>query len=201
MMEGDSSLITFSDEYRLLEVYHQKRRKPIFRQGPSLYMCRTGSKTGGEIFGDVAEKLTQIVDSGLLVRDGVEADGEESMDDVIQRLVELLKESGDELNQKIQKNHELLRGLQSGFSYSLFDRLTSAFIGSVVPEHERSRMNREQIALTFEVTSRLDALDLQPMNRIMGFGAQYLQQHFSPWIHQHGGWEKAFLVDDEDEIH
>ncbi|XP_051512445.1 apoptosis facilitator Bcl-2-like protein 14 [Myxocyprinus asiaticus] len=197
-MEGDSSLITFSDEYRLLEVYHQKRS---FRQGPCLYMCRTGSKPGGEKYSDVAEKLTQIVDSGLLVRDGVEADGEESNDDVIQRLVDLLKESGDELNQKIQKSYELLGYLQSSFSYSLFDRLTSAFIGSVVPEHERSRMNREQIALTFEVTSRLNALDLHPMNRIMGFGAQYLQQHFTPWIHQHGGWEKAFVVDDEDEIH
>lgn len=156
-------------------------------------MFSAHSATGDEGFHNVAEKLTQIVDSGLIVSDGVEADGN---DDIIERLVELLKESGDELNEKIKRNHKLFEDLQRAITYSMFEKLITAFIKSVVPQTTR---NREQIALTFEMTSRLRALDLQPMNRVMGFGAQYLQQHFTPWVQKHGGWEKAFEDDDDDD--
>lgn len=96
------------------------------------------------------------------------------------------------LPSQIQKNHELVGYLQSTFSYDLFEKLTTAFIKSVVPEYLQSRSNHEQIALTFEVTSRLQALDLHPMNRVMGFGAHYLQKYFAPWVKQHGGWVSVY---------
>lgn len=120
--------------------------------------------------------------------------------DVIDKLIDLLKKSGDNLNERIQSNHELLGYLQRTFTYDLFKKLTKAFITSVVPEYLQSKRKREQIALAFEVTSRLKALDLHPMNRAMGYGAQYLQENFAPWVKQHGGWEKAFDNDDE-EVH
>ncbi|XP_065134966.2 apoptosis facilitator Bcl-2-like protein 14 [Paramisgurnus dabryanus] len=186
----DDSFITNSNEYRLLEVYYQKRTSKIT---PCVCMFSAQSATGDEGFHNVAEKLTQIVDSGLIVSEGVEADGN---DDIIERLVELLKESGDELNEKIKRNHKLFEDLQRAITYSMFEKLITTFIKSVVPQTTR---NREQIALTFEMTSRLRALDLQPMNRVMGFGAQYLQQHFTPWVQKHGGWEKAFEDDDDEE--
>ncbi|KAL0167934.1 hypothetical protein M9458_036156, partial [Cirrhinus mrigala] len=97
----------------------------------------------------------------------------------------------------IQRNHELKRYLQRAFSYDFFKKLTKTFITSVVPEGRK----REEIALAFEVTSRLKALDLHPMNKAMGFGAQYLQEYFAPWVKQHGGWEKAFDNDDDEEVH
>ena len=81
--------------------------------------------------------------------------------------------------------------LQNSFSYTVFENVASAFVGSVVPTSTREEEASEQktvIAWTFEMTRRLTALDLQPMNRVMGFGAQYLHQHFAPWIQQHGGW-------------
>ncbi|XDV28811.1 hypothetical protein PO909_032019 [Leuciscus waleckii] len=198
MMEGDSPSITRSDEYLLLETYCQKR-KPSTSLGRSVCMYSLGApeRTGGEKYGNVAEKLTRIVDSGLLDDDGIEADSVST--DVIEQIVDLLKKSGDDLNKKIEKNHVLLGHLQSTFSYEFFEKLTTAFIKSVVPEFLQSRNKHEQIALTFEVTSRLGALDLHPMNRVMGFGAQYLQKNFTPWVKQHGGWEKAF--DDTDEVH
>uniref|UniRef100_A0A671LYS4 Apoptosis facilitator Bcl-2-like protein 14 n=1 Tax=Sinocyclocheilus anshuiensis TaxID=1608454 RepID=A0A671LYS4_9TELE len=164
-------------------------------------------KTGDEQFGDVAEKLTQIVDNGLLdeellqtvdkrliVDEGLEsAGGVKDVDqDVIDKLVDLLKKSGDNLNERIQSNHELLGYLQRTFSYDLFKKVTEAFITSVVPEYLQSRRKREQIALAFEVTSRLKALDLHPMNRAMGYGAQYLQEYFAPWVKQHGGWVRVY---------
>ncbi|XP_026143164.1 apoptosis facilitator Bcl-2-like protein 14 [Carassius auratus] len=193
VMDGDSPLIT-CDEYRLLETYCQKRRKPstIYRSA-----C-------DEQFGDVAEKLAQIADNRLNFDKELEPDSpvaKEANSDVIVRLVDLLKKSGDELNATIQSNQELLGYLQQTFSYDLFKTLTKAFITSSVPEFLQSRKKREQIALAFEVTSRLKALDLHPMNRVMGYGAQYLQENFAPWVKQHGGWEKAFDNDDDEEVH
>ncbi|KAK2894638.1 hypothetical protein Q8A67_011867 [Cirrhinus molitorella] len=174
----------------------------------SVVVRRDGrQETGaGDKFGEVAEKLTQIVDNGLLdkrrVDEGIESDGDKDVDqDVIEKLVDLLKKSGDDLNERILSNHELLGYLQRTFSYNFFKRLTDAFITSVVPEYLQSRRKREQIAMTFEVTSRLNALDLHPMNRSMGYGAQYLQEYFALWVNQHGGWEKAFDDHDDEEVH
>ncbi|XP_067276488.1 apoptosis facilitator Bcl-2-like protein 14 [Pseudorasbora parva] len=199
-MEGLSSSITCSDEYRLLETYCQ-RRKPSSRlkQSACMYM---EAQTGGAKYGNVTEKLTRIVDSGLLLDEDVEPDSPYTDDnaDFIDKLVDLLKKSGDALNEKIEKDHELLGNLRSTLSYALFERLTTSFIKSVVPENLQSR-SKHEIALTFEVTSRLRALDLHPMNRVMGFGAQYLQKNFAPWVKEHGGWEKAFDDNDDDEVH
>ncbi|KTG35282.1 hypothetical protein cypCar_00003347 [Cyprinus carpio] len=156
---------------------------------------------GEEKFGDVAKKLAQIAEVQLSFDEGLEPDSpvaKEANSDVIVRLVDLLKKSGDELNETIQSNRELLGYLQQTFSYDLFKALTKAFITSSVPEFLQSRKKCEQIALAFEVTSRLKALDLHPMNRVMGYGAQYLQENFAPWVKQHGGWEKAF---DDEEVH
>ncbi|XP_052387954.1 apoptosis facilitator Bcl-2-like protein 14 isoform X2 [Carassius gibelio] len=219
-MEDDSPLITCSDEYRLLETYCQKRRKreSRARSMKSACMYSLGAQSDDEQFGDVAEKLTQIVDKGLLgeellhnvdkrllVDEGLESDGDLGVkdvdQDVIDKLIDLLKKSGDNLNERIQSNHELLGYLQRTFTYDLFKKLTKAFITSVVPEYLQSKRKREQIALAFEVTSRLKALDLHPMNRAMGYGAQYLQENFAPWVKQHGGWEKAFDDDDDEEVH
>ncbi|KAG5273912.1 hypothetical protein AALO_G00157010 [Alosa alosa] len=146
--------------------------------------------------GRVADKLTQIADNVDHVPDVVVTDS----DDLIQRLVELLREAGDELD---GKNPELVKQLQGSFSYSLFEKVTKTFLDCVVPSWAGSTHGTQQaqIAMTFEVTSRLSTLDVQPMNRIMGFGAHFLQQNFSGWVQKYGGWEKAFDgQDDEDEV-
>ncbi|XP_017546320.1 apoptosis facilitator Bcl-2-like protein 14 [Pygocentrus nattereri] len=151
-------------------------------------------------FEDVAEQLTHIVDSTPLPQDDVVEDGADNH--VIQRLVELLKKCGDELNEEIQKDRELMGYLQNSFSYAAFENVASAFVSSVVPistQKEEASEQKAVIAWTFEMTSRLTALDLQPMNRVMGFGAQYLHQHFAPWIQQHGGWNKVFNSDESDD--
>ncbi|XP_056333860.1 apoptosis facilitator Bcl-2-like protein 14 [Danio aesculapii] len=196
MMEGDPHLIN-SDEYLLLLTYCQRRENT---EVPRLRGA-TGSK-----FRAVAEKLTKIADREIpLDDDDIESDDSSSPkpsnDPFINKLVELLKKTGDDLNQKIQEDHKLFAVLQTAFSYSFFGELTKAFISTVVPENQENRCKREEIALTFEVTSRLKAMDLQPMNRIMGYGAQYLQEHFAPWINEHGGWDKAFAGDDDEEVH
>lgn len=103
---------------------------------------------------------------------------------------------------QIMSNHILQRHLQTSFTYSLFETVTSTLLqgvtgvegdgpvartGCPAPEKEE-RVQREQIALACEVTSKLSALDLHPMSRAMGFGTRYLQEHHTAWVKKHGGW-------------
>ncbi|XP_076840400.1 apoptosis facilitator Bcl-2-like protein 14 isoform X2 [Brachyhypopomus gauderio] len=165
---------------------------------PIIVQSSSASVDTGE-FAEVADKLTCIVDSAPLAPTPLAV---EDSDDVIKRLVELLKESGDKLNEEILRDRELSGFLEKSFSYSLFESLASAFIRAVVPKSSEAKVaseNKTRIAWTFEMTSRLGALELQPMNKSMGFGARYLHQHFAPWIQQHGGWEKVFNDDESDE--
>ncbi|XP_028813926.1 apoptosis facilitator Bcl-2-like protein 14 [Denticeps clupeoides] len=153
-----------------------------------------------DVLEDVAEKITGIADS-ISISPKIASDGDDDSndgdEDVIPRLVELLRQSGDQLDKEIKKNPDLARFLTNSFSYNLFATITNSFLQRVAPS--RAPITQQaQIAMTFEVTRRLSALDLQPMNRVMGFGAQYLQQNFSSWVHQRGGWERAFQEDDHE---
>ncbi|XP_041728246.1 uncharacterized protein LOC121559017 isoform X2 [Coregonus clupeaformis] len=179
---------------------------------PSIYtVTALAGGAGGEdnTLNGVADRLTQIADSVQITTDDIEADGTEDQNDVIRRLVELLKASGDKLNEEINRNPILQRHLQTSFTYSLFEKVTStllqmvtgvggddpvARVGYPAPEKEE-RVQREQIALACEVTSRLSALDLHPMSRAMGFGTRYIQEHHTAWVKRHGGWNNVFDSD------
>lgn len=146
----------------------------------------------------VANKLTRIVDSVPLEPEDIETD---TSDDVIQTIVDLLRESGDSLNEEIKRNKSLAQFFHSRFSYSLFEKVISSFLQKVDPADIPSKApDQAKVALTFEVTSRLTAVDCHPMNVVMGFGTKYLQENCSAWVKQHGGWEKAFDSEDE-EVH
>ncbi|XP_064785443.1 uncharacterized protein si:ch211-218c6.8 isoform X1 [Oncorhynchus masou masou] len=166
----------------------------------------------GNTLNGVADRLIQIADSVQITTDDIESDGTEDQHDVIRRLVELLKVSGDKLNEEIMSNHILQRHLQTSFTYSLFETVTSTLLqgvtgvegdgpvartGCPTPEKEE-RVQREQIALACEVTSKLSALDLHPMSRAMGFGTRYLQEHHTAWVKKHGGWNSVFDSEDTD---
>ncbi|XP_035283573.1 apoptosis facilitator Bcl-2-like protein 14 isoform X1 [Anguilla anguilla] len=147
----------------------------------------------------VTEKLTRIVDSVPLEFEDIETDGP---DDVVQTIVELLRESGDRLNEEMKTNKSLAELFRKGFTYSLFERVTGLFLQKVDPSHSvpSSVPEQAQVALAFEVTSRLTAVDCHPMNVVMGFGAKYLQENYSSWVKQHGGWENAFDAEDDEEV-
>ncbi|XP_061108043.1 apoptosis facilitator Bcl-2-like protein 14 isoform X1 [Conger conger] len=169
-------------------------RGPCFRaRGPD----RSASAAGTVLA--VTDKLTAIADSVPMDPDEYQADGP---DDVIDSIVELLRVSGDRLNEEMKENESLSKLLGGGFSYSTFKKVTSAFLGKVDPADIPSSKDPEQamVALTFEVTSRLTTMDCHPMNVVMGFGARYLQENYSGWVKQHGGWEKAFATEDDEEV-
>ncbi|XP_036374116.1 apoptosis facilitator Bcl-2-like protein 14 [Megalops cyprinoides] len=193
-----------SVELELLQAYVQKRRPSTRRlqSATALSFRSQGMKEkkkkkkagAGDELDKVADKLTNIVDSVHLAPADIDHDGPE---DVVQTIVELLRESGDKLDEEIRQNKSLA-DLFSGFNYGLFEKVTTMFLKGVELEVVSSTKSSEQakIALTFEVTSKLTAVDNHPMNRVMGFGAKYLQQNFSTWVQQQGGWAKAFDSED-----
>ncbi|XP_076860996.1 uncharacterized protein LOC143514090 [Brachyhypopomus gauderio] len=150
----------------------------------------------------VANELTKITDSVHFLPGEIESDS----DDIVEQIVELLREYGDRLNEEIEKDDHLKQKLQAALSYGFFTKLTKAFLRRLSPEELPPAQSQQttQIALTCEVTRRLNALDCHPMNRVLGFGAKYLQDYFTPWVNSQGGYEEVFSSnndEEEEEIH
>ncbi|XP_078139187.1 apoptosis facilitator Bcl-2-like protein 14 [Centroberyx gerrardi] len=148
----------------------------------------------------VADRLAQIADSAPISQADLTAAGVEDQDEIVKKLVELLKTSGDVMDEQIKQNEFLQERLQNFFDYALFEKLTSSLqsLVDLGQAGSEDRIQRKKIAWAFEVTSRLSAIDVVPRRRALSFGERYLRQHHSAWIQQHGGWEKAFDSDDID---
>lgn len=88
---------------------------------------------------------------------------------------------------QVKNKKHLAEQLQKSFDYNFFKKVTDTFLQHMGfygdPDSQKTK-----IALAFEVTSRLTAMDNHPMNRVLGFGVKYLQENHSAWIQQHGGW-------------
>ncbi|KAK3544832.1 hypothetical protein QTP86_027504 [Hemibagrus guttatus] len=149
----------------------------------------------------IVNKLTELTDDVQFISSDIETDS----NDLVEQIVELLREQGDKLNEKIEMDHELRKQLQDSLSYSFFEKLTSSFLMRLSPEERPTTQTIKQaeIAVTFELTSRLNTMDCHPMNRVLGFGAKYLKDYFTPWVNQQGGYVKVFgtASDAEEEVH
>ncbi|XP_067446848.1 apoptosis facilitator Bcl-2-like protein 14 isoform X2 [Thunnus thynnus] len=151
----------------------------------------------------VADRLVQIADSAPIPEVDVE-----DHDEIIQKMVELMKTFGDDINKKIKQNISLQQQLRT-MNYDMFEKLTSSMQSRVGQEGQGAaaasaeaasdrRIQQQKIALVFEVTSRLSAMDLVPKRRVLSFGDRYIQQHHNAWLQQHGGWEEVFDVENVD---
>lgn len=162
---------------------------PLENQGPSL-----GSK--GNFLQQVPDLQPQGANTRIRLVGGGKIDGE---DHAITRIVELLKYSGDQLERELQRDKNLMHSFQDGLSYSIFKSITDQFLRGVDTRGESEvRAQSFKAALAIDVMTKLTALDTHPMNRVLGFGTKYLKEHFSPWVQQHGGWEKVFGVSQEE---
>ncbi|XP_017549465.1 apoptosis facilitator Bcl-2-like protein 14 [Pygocentrus nattereri] len=146
---------------------------------------------------DIVNRLTEIADSVHLLGSEIETDS----NDDIERIVEILREQGDKLNEEIEKNHILMEMLQSTLTYNYFKKITTAYLRRLSPEElpPKRQPKQARIALVCEVTRRLKIMDRHPMNRVLGFGAKYLQEFYSQWAKAQGGYGKVFSTDDDDE--
>ncbi|XP_077356186.1 uncharacterized protein LOC144003619 [Festucalex cinctus] len=158
---------------------------------------------------DVASRLTEIADEIPFMPPEVEADSpEDGQDANVEKLIGLLlRECGDNFNEEVTKNlKEALRSTQPFWNYGFFERLMKTLLirmglFNADPEAPGPQTSlKTQMAVACEVTSRLSAADTLPMNRLLGYGATYLQNHFSSWAKQQGGYEAAFNDDDDDNV-
>ncbi|XP_004693330.1 PREDICTED: apoptosis facilitator Bcl-2-like protein 14 [Condylura cristata] len=120
---------------------------------------------------------------------GVKKDAD---DQVITKIVEVLKHSGDQLERELRRDKSLMSSFQDGLSYSVFKTITDQFLQGVDTRGESEvKAQSFKAALAIDVMAKLTAIDNHPMNRVLGFGTKYLKENFSPWVQQHGGWGKV----------
>lgn len=152
---------------------------------------------------EVARRVAEIADEIPFTPPDVEEDGPTDDPNVERMIGLLLRDSGDRLNEEQLKDMDLAREI---WNYTFFKTLISALLGrmglrSPYPDSPGPHASpKTQIAVTCEATTRLSAMDTLPMNRLLGYGARYLSEHFSSWAQQQGGYEAAFKSDDEDDV-
>ncbi|XP_066864836.1 apoptosis facilitator Bcl-2-like protein 14 [Kogia breviceps] len=161
--------------------------KRVDDAGPSWPLSPQYAKTDGEIF---------ICEGGGVSRAQEQSDGE---DQIIARIVELLKYSGDQLEREFKRDKALMNSFQDGLSYPVFKTITDRFLRGVDTRGESEVKARGfKAALAIDVMAKLTGIDSHPMNRVLGFGTKYLKENFSPWVQQHGGWEKVLGISHEE---
>ncbi|XP_031438960.1 apoptosis facilitator Bcl-2-like protein 14 isoform X1 [Clupea harengus] len=149
---------------------------------------------------EVADKLAQI--SGTVSFLPGEYESDNGDEDLVHELVKLLRESGDELNEKIKNNKAFQEQLQRAFTYSFFKTVMSGFLAKLNLTQSNpftESPEKTKIAMTCDVVTRLSTMDTHPMSQAMGFGEKYLKDYFTPWVVQNGGWNQVFSLDEEEE--
>lgn len=127
----------------------------------------------------------------------------EDEEKIIQTIVSLLRQEGDQLEEKIKKDKVFNQHFKDMLSYTFFKRITDLFledVSAVSTSEPRDQVQCAKVAFTMEVATRLTAVDNHPMNLVLGFGLKYLREHFKPWIQDQGGWEKVLTSLDEEEV-
>ncbi|XP_055467721.1 apoptosis facilitator Bcl-2-like protein 14 isoform X2 [Psammomys obesus] len=155
------------------------------------------SQGGGFKFKESVPKLLHFQFEGIQSRAcDSKKDGE---DQIISKIVELLKFSGDQLGREIKKDKALMSSFQEGLSYSVFKTITDLFLKDVDTRGESEvKAQGFKAALAIDAIAKLTAIDNHPMNRMLGFGTKYLKEYFSPWVQRNGGWEKILGVSHEE---
>ncbi|KAL6483259.1 hypothetical protein MHYP_G00081310 [Metynnis hypsauchen] len=108
-------------------------------------------------------------------------------DDTVERIISLLKQHGDAINEQIQKNSRIHSFFQR-LSYSSFQRLADCYLSQIPQPADRAPHTAPelvQLAFTLDFTAKVAGLSNQAVSRIMGFGNQYLQDRFTQICSSH----------------
>ncbi|XP_040201313.1 apoptosis facilitator Bcl-2-like protein 14 [Rana temporaria] len=124
----------------------------------------------------------------------IQHDGDDE-DEIIANIVQILRATGDRLNDEITEERTLLEKIKGLWSYNFYKKVTDCFLSEVVPTSDADEEEQtSKIAMCLHATTALTTLENQPMNKILGFGTRYLKDNYSPWIQSRGGWEKAMGI-------
>ncbi|XP_043080370.1 uncharacterized protein LOC122328631 isoform X2 [Puntigrus tetrazona] len=104
-----------------------------------------------------------------------------SGDDTTERIISLLKQHGDAIDQRINVNKSVQDFLQK-LSYISFQQLADRYIAQIpspLPQTTDASAELVRLAFTLDFTAKVAGLCSQAVGRIMGFGYQYLQDSFT----------------------
>ncbi|XP_078093495.1 uncharacterized protein LOC144509059 [Mustelus asterias] len=118
---------------------------------------------------------------------------------MIEKIVLLLQQQGDGINEKIKEDPVLQRTV-SRMSYRSFSQLVDVFTANVEEQHQGPTTSPEltKIALTMELTRRVAGISSHPVQQLMGYSMQYMDM-FVPWLQENGGWTMVLPLDDVSE--
>lgn len=149
---------------------------------------------------EVASRLMELADEIQLIPPEIESD---CPDDEVEKIIGLLlRETGDKYDGKVLKDANIAAELF--WNYDFFRKLINTFLTQVglrtpsphSPGPQASQ--KTQMAVMCEVTTRLSAVETLPTNRLLNHGARYMQDYFSTWVQEQGGYDAAF--DETDEV-
>ncbi|KAJ7998740.1 hypothetical protein DPEC_G00208010 [Dallia pectoralis] len=134
----------------------------------------------GPHYEEVSEELEKIV------HEVTEKPTPISQEEVIKRIIFLVKDHGDAMDTKLKEN----AGLSSFFqklSYNTFMQLADTYVENqtpVVPTHQRQRCADNapelvKLAFSMDFTAKLACLSRQSTNHILGLGHLYLEDRFT----------------------
>ncbi|XP_072444966.1 uncharacterized protein bcl2l12 [Chiloscyllium punctatum] len=118
---------------------------------------------------------------------------------MIEKIVLLLQQQGDGINEKMKEDPVLQRTV-SRMSFRSFSHLVDIFTANIEEQHGGPAASPEltKIALTMELTRRVAGISSHPVQQLMGYSMQYMDM-FVPWLQENGGWTKVLPMDNESE--
>ncbi|KGL77430.1 Apoptosis facilitator Bcl-2-like 14, partial [Tinamus guttatus] len=178
---------------------HEKSPKPLVPQSSTVNFCLSPEQLerplemNHENLTEVSFKLFYNQSPQRQSRSATDGSKDEESDEekIIQTIVALLRQSGDQLEEKIEKDQTFYQYLVNRLSYAFFEGLIDLTLTAVSAESTSETEGQAQCtkaAFALELATRLTAVDSHPMNMILGFGVKYLREHFTPWIQYQGGW-------------
>ncbi|XP_067855722.1 apoptosis facilitator Bcl-2-like protein 14 [Heptranchias perlo] len=171
--------------------------KPSYKIALSEPVCKSEPPIN-----EVAEKLQKIINSKMQMftfkmyrSSSLEVDAGEDDQKAIDQIVAFLTTKGDSLDEEIKKDPQFATLFGEKSSFSFFKKVMDYVLQVALPAEMNSEVESEtegklKIAFVVHATTRFAAVDNHPMARIMGFGTKYLQENFTTWVMQKGGWEK-----------
>ncbi|XP_075066766.1 apoptosis facilitator Bcl-2-like protein 14 isoform X2 [Mixophyes fleayi] len=177
-------------------------KKTKVKDNPDVEQARSIVNRIQDIIQRIAKSDKEDGFRGLVRLCSVQPDGDDE-DELIANIVEILRSTGDKLNEEMTQEQTILQKLRRCWSYGFFSKLTEYYLSDTAPAaesvQEEQTNNMTKIALCIDATTKLTALDNQPMNKVLGFGVRYLKENYSPWIESQGGWEKVMGVEKKKE--
>ncbi|XP_068121663.1 bcl-2-like protein 12 isoform X2 [Hyperolius riggenbachi] len=101
-------------------------------------------------------------------------------DDVIKKIVSILQKEGDTFDRKIKEDPTLNTFLRD-ISYNSFKQLADVYIDKEVTKKKAAEAEDMKFAYSIHFTKQIAGISSHPVNRIMGFGSQYLEDTFT-WL-------------------